>query len=274
MDYKKTAVTLMLFAMVIWGVHGAFANNMYPTQQEINQLIKNDFSEYMENIQKKLRANWQPPDFMEEGHVRVHFKLDRQGHVINAAVVESSGNDLYDESALEAIRECAPFGDFPENSLKEFISIKYSFDTILIEEERMNGYYELAKLNTSADPLKALEYLNMALARVGGEEASCFLYKRRAEIKERLGDIAGAKEDYDTYNLYTKRTNIKRVHLLRHMVETKSNAYMYHYLAYAYEQVGDYNNAIAALDMAINMTDENGVLKRYRNSLLQKQHSS
>ena len=170
--------------------------------------------------------------------------------------------------ALEAIKNSAPFGEFPENSLKEFISVKYSFDTILIEEERMNGYYELAKMNAGRNPEVALNYLNLALEQVGGEEASCFLYKRRAEIKERLGDTKGAQEDYEVYNLYTKRTNIKRVHLLKHLTETKPSAYLYHYLAFAYQQINDYPNALVAIDKAISMSVDNASLRHYKEELL------
>ena len=251
------------------------AEESFLQTENVNVLAQRDLSSYMDNLKEKLQSVWQPPDFMEEGHVRVFFKLNRQGQVMNAYIIESSGNDIYDESALEAIKAAAPFGDFPEDSLREMISIKYSFDTILIEEERMNGYYELAKANAGNNPYKALEYLSLAISQVGGEEASYFLYKRRAEIKEMLGDREGADRDWATYNLYTQRTNIKRLHLLKHLVEIKPSAYLYHYLAYAYEQMEDYDNAIAAVNGAIASTpeDTNNNLLRYRDSLMRKRES-
>ncbi len=275
MKFKNTTIAILLMTIILGLSHSTQAGEDYlPGKRPANEIVQNDFSEYMKELQDKLQKTWQPPDFMEEGHVRVYFKLNRQGRVMSASVIESSGNDIYDESALEALKDCSPFGNFPENSVREFISIKYSFDTILIEEERMHGYYELAKANAKNNPKMALEYMNMALNHVGGEEASGFLYKRRAEIKEQLGDYEGAAKDYETYNLFTKRTNIKRVHLLKHLVENKQSAYLYHYLAYAYEQVGDYKNAIGAIDKAIELTDENGKLKYYRNTLLQKSQNS
>lgn len=274
MDFRKSIITTLL---VFIGVTAPYVSNAeensYQTEN-VNVLAQRDLSSYMDNLKEKLQSVWQPPDFMEEGHVRVYFKLNRQGQVMNAYIIESSGDDIYDESALEAIKNAAPFGDFPEDSLREMIAIKYSFDTILIEEERMNGYYELAKANARNNPQKALEYLNMAISQVGGEEASYFLYKRRAEIKEILGDSEGAEQDWATYNLYTQRTNIKRLHLLKHLVETKPSAYLYHYLAYAYEQVGDYDNAIAAINIAIaNSPEANMNLIRYRDSLVNKREN-
>jgi len=272
MSLKNTIITTLFAASVIVFQQNVNAEEKFNTPyiKQADEFVKNDFSDYMENVKSKLQNNWQPPDFMEEGHVKVYFTLNRQGQLMSSSVIESSGNDIYDESAIEALKNCTPFGSFPKDSLREFISIKYSFDTILIEEERMHGYYEIAKANAKNNPRIALEYMNMAIAKVGGEEASCFLYKKRAEIRERLGDTKGAQEDLEMYNLYTNRTNIKRVHLLQHLVETKPSAYLYHYLAFAYEQVGEYQNAIGAIDKAIELTFDNGHLKRYKNQLAQK----
>ena len=57
-----------------------------PTQ---NQQTQSDFSDYMTNVKKKLQKNWVYPDFLEEGHVRVLFKLDREGNVIAGDILES-----------------------------------------------------------------------------------------------------------------------------------------------------------------------------------------
>ena len=269
----KSPIIVLVFLIIMPLLPPARAENSEQQAAQITVESRNEFSEYMKNVQEKLRATWQPPDFMEEGHVTVFFKLTRQGRVLNAAIIESSGDDIYDESALDAIKESAPFGEFPDESLREFISIKYSFDTILIEEERMSGYYELAKRYSKNNPQMALKYLDLAIDKVGGEEASSFLYKRRAEIKESLGDIASAKADYDTFSMYTNRTNIKRVHLLKHLAETRPSLYIYHYLAYAYEQVNEYDNAIEAIDKAILLSDSDTHLKTYRNSLVNKKQN-
>ena len=273
MSLKNSTIILVFLLIVMPLLPPVQAESFAQQPAQTGILAQNDFTEYMKNVQEKLNTTWQPPDFMEEGHVTVFFKLTRQGNIISASVIESSGDDIYDESALEAIKESAPFGDFPQGSSKEYISIKYSFDTILIEEERMNGYYELAKRYTKNNPQMALRYLDMAIDKVGGEEASCFLYKRRAEIKESLGDLVGAKADFDTYNTYTNHNNIKRVHLLRHLAETKPSVYIYHYLAYAYEQLNEYDNAIEAIDKAIMLANSDFNLKRYRNSLVTKMYN-
>ena len=261
-------LTLCLFFMPI----NVYAAELHSNETAVNKIVQEDFSEYMDNIHERLHTLWQPPDFMEEGHVKVYFKLDKKGNLYNPTIIETSGNDIYDESALYAIKKAAPFAEFPPNSAKEYIAIKYSFDTNLIEEERMKGYFELAKANTLRNPEIALEYLNKAIAEVGGEEASGFLYKRRADIKKQLGDFEGAQTDYEKYRLFTERSNIKRLHLLKHLSETQNSAYIYHYLAYAYEQVDDIENALNSINKAIELSDADteGDLKRYKKYLEKK----
>lgn len=241
-----------------------------PTQ---NQQVQADFSDYMKNIRTKLQKNWIVPDFLEEGHIRVLFKIDRQGNVISGDILESSGNALYDESAINAIHKSEPFGEFPPSSYKQTITINYSFDSTLIKSEKIKELYEQAKRYTYSDKQLALKYINEAIEEVGTDIESYFLYKRRAKIKEGLGDHLGAREDMDRYFELKSRADIKRVHLIKHQAEIDDSAFAYYYLAYAYEQIEDYQNAIDAIDKAIARTDLNQQYKRYRLELIKKQNN-
>lgn len=49
----------------------------------------------------------------EEGRVVLAFTLEADGRLASVRVVESSGSELLDEAALEAVREAAPFPSFP-----------------------------------------------------------------------------------------------------------------------------------------------------------------
>ena len=236
-----------------------------PTQ---NQQTQSDFSDYMTNVKKKLQKNWVYPDFLEEGHVRVLFKLDREGNVIAGDILESSGNPVYDESAVNAIHKSEPFGKFPENTTRQSITINYSIDTSFVKTDKIKELYEQAKRYTYSDKKLALEYIDKAIADVGSDSESYFLYKRRAKIKEGLGDHLGAKEDLEQYTKLKARSDIKRVHLLKHQAEIEDSAFAYYYLAYAYEQIKDYEGAIWAINKAIERTDLNQQYKRYRTELV------
>ena len=93
------------------------------------------------------------------------------------------------------------------------------------------------------------------------------------KIKEALGDHLGAREDILQYERMKAKVDIKRVHALKHQAEQEDTAFAYYYLAYAYEQIKDYDNAIWAINKAIERTDLNNQYKRYRTELVKHQES-
>ena len=250
------------------GVNAAESYNPYYNRPTKNQQVQADFSDYMANVRAKLQQNWVSPDFLEEGHVRVLFKVDRNGNVIAGDILESSGNPVYDESAVNAIHKSEPFGIFPENTTRQTITINYSFDTSFVKTDKIKELYELAKKYTYSDRQLALKYINQAIEEVGLDNESYFLYKRRARIKEGLGDHLGAKEDLEQHEKMKARVDIKRVHALKYQAEQEDSAFAYYYLAYAYEQIRDYEGAIWAINKAIERTDINQQYKRYLTELV------
>lgn len=267
MGVKGLIVVICMFSALS---AAAYSGDAYYNRPASNSQVVSDFSEYMDNVRGKLQKNWTPPDFLEEGHVRVLFKLDKNGNLIYGDIVESSGDEIYNESAIEAIRKSEPFGEFPKNTTRETITINYSFDTTLVKTDRMKQYYELAKKNFYSDRETALKYINLAIAEVQGDDEGYFLYKRRAKIKEALGDHVSANEDYKQYETMKARVDVKRVHALKHQAEVEDTAFAYFYLAYAYEQIHDYDGAIAAINKAIERTDLNQQYKRYKTELIKK----
>lgn len=242
--------------------------NSYCNRPTTNIQVQTDFADYMSNVRTKLQKNWVYPDFLEEGHVRVIFKIDREGNVIAGDILESSGNPVYDESAVNAIHKSEPFGKFPENSTRQTITINYNFDTTFVKTGQIKALYEQAKRYTYSDKQLALKYINQAIEEVGTDDESYFLYKRRGKIKEGLGDHLGAREDFKQYEKMKARIDVKRVHALKYQAEKEDSAFAYYYLAYAYEQIHDYEGAIWAINKAIERTDLNQQYKRYRTELV------
>lgn len=265
---KKSLFFVVLYIISTLISVNAYEYSPYYNRPTSNQQVQADFSEYMENLKTKLQKNWTTPDFLEEGHIRVLFKIDRNGNVISGDILESSGNALYDESAIHAIHKSEPFGEFPANSSRQTITVNYSFDTSIVKTDKMKYYYEQAKRYQYSDKQEALKYINLAIAEIQGNDESYFLYKRRAKIKEGLGDHVGALEDVKQYEKLKSKIDIKRVHALRHQAEVEDTAFAYYYLAFAYEQIKDYENAIWAINKAIERTDLNNQYKRYRTELV------
>ena len=267
---KKTLSILFVCICFTLGVsaYEYNSNYNYPTK---NQQVQADFSEYMQNVNKKLNQNWSHPDFLEDGHIKVLFKLDREGNVIAGDILETSGNSVYDESAIDAIHKSEPFGKFPENSTRQTLTINYSFDSSFVKTDKMKEYYDLAKLYTYSDKKEALKWINLAISEVQGDCEGYFLYKRRAKIKESLGDYLGAKEDFEEYEKLKLKVDIKRVHALKRRAEVEDSAFAYYHLAYAYEQIKDYDGAMWAINKAIERTELNQGYKRYRTELVKLQ---
>lgn len=264
MGVKSLIVVIsMLFTL------SAYAD-LYYNEPTHNVQVQNDFSDYMTNVNEKLQKNWTPPDFLEEAHTRILFKLNRNGEIYSASIIESSGDEIYDESAINALKKSMPFGAFPANTTRETLAINYSFDTSLVKTDKMKYYYDLSKQNFYSDKQAALKYINLAINEVRGDDESYFLYKRRAKIKEAMGEHVSAREDFEKYESMKARVDIKRVHALKHQAEVEDTAFAYFYLAYAYEQIKDYENAIWAINKAIERTDLNNNYKRYRTELVKK----
>lgn len=267
---KKLFIIVFLNFLLVLNVKAQTYNQDFYSNPTRNQQVKTDFSEYMENLKSKLQKNWVAPDFMEEGHIRVLFKIDRFGNVISGDILESSGNILYDESAVYAIHKSEPFGEFPENTTKQYITVNYSFDMKLIKTDKVQELYDLAKRYRYSDKKLALDYINQALKEVGSDDESYILYNCRGKIKESLGDYVGAKDDFEQYKKFKSRVDIRRLHALKHQAEQEDSAFIYYYLAYAYDLVEDYENAIKSIDKAIERTDLNQQYKRYRLELVKK----
>ena len=246
----------------------AYESIPYYNRSTNNKELQANFSDYMQSINAKLQKNWIVPDMLEEGHLRVLFKIDKEGNVISGDILESSGNPIYDESAVNAIHKSEPFGRFPENSNRETITVNYSFDMTNIKTDKIKELYNQAKRYAYSERKLALKYINEAIDEVGTDCESYFLYKRRAKIKEGMGDHVGAREDMEQYEKLKYRVDIKRVHLLKRQVEVEDSAFAYYYLAYAYEQIKDYDGAIWAINKAIERTDLNQQYKRYRTELV------
>jgi len=66
----------------------------------------------------------------EEGTVRLHFIMDRMGHVLSYNIAGSSGSSALDNEALELIRRADPLPavppDYPGNTLNLVVPIIFS----------------------------------------------------------------------------------------------------------------------------------------------------
>jgi TonB family protein len=86
-----------------------------------------DFSGYMAKMKKDIQAKWKPPKGIEQRKVVVTFSINRDGSIADGSVVQSSGVESIDKSALEALHDASPIDPLPKGAPKS-VQIRYLFD--------------------------------------------------------------------------------------------------------------------------------------------------
>lgn len=230
-----------------------------------------DFSAYMEQVRNKIQKSWYPPECLErDGHMLVKFSITRSGDIYSTEILESSGDSFYDASAMEALKKAAPFAHFPAQTARGSLTIKYSFDTSVVNTGDMQKYLALSDKYYNVNNRMALDYISRAIDEVDGDINAYFLYGRRGRIRGALGDSDGERADIEESKRLKAKYDKKRILASKIFAEMEQSPYSYFALAHSYDIAGDYENAIKAIDKAISMTDLNNQYKRYKAELMQK----
>lgn len=225
---------------------------------------QSDLDEYMTSLKEKIARVWEMPENNQKGHAEIVFKLNRDGEVVSADITESSGNIIFDQMAIYAVKKSAPFGALPEDSKREYLSIKYSFDSKAVETDKMEKYIAQSEQYYNIDKNISLNYLDKAINETKGESASYFLYARRGKLNKELGNIEESNKDLAECKRLKTIYDKKRIIAAKSALEAEPTALAYFSLANAYDIAGDYQEALINIDKAIDMTPLNQAYKRYK----------
>ena len=264
---KKFIISLSL-AIIFAYPCLAYENNL--NQPLRNTVCKYDFSDYMSGIHTKIQRTWTPPDVLEEGHAVVIFKINRNGDVVSSYIKESSGNRIYDESALKSIQQASPYAQLPDGSGKEYITILYSFDSSIVKTDHIKELVQLSETYINRDNQTALKYINQAIKEIDGDPAAYFLYARRHKINKLIGNSQEAQNDITECKRLKAIYDKKRIDKCKEALAQEETPFAYFTLANAYDMAGDCNNAIYNIDKAISMTELNHAYKRYRAEIMMR----
>ena len=86
-----------------------------------------DFGSYMTKMKQDIHNKWIPPKGLESRRVSVVFSIHRDGSIVNPEVVESSGNEDVDKSAMTALAAASPLAPLPKGAPRS-VDIRYVFD--------------------------------------------------------------------------------------------------------------------------------------------------
>ena len=95
------------------------------------------FTEFLQSVREKIKRSQRYPrsvrNLADGSEAQVQFTIRRDGSLIDAKVVASSGSKSLDAAALSAVRDAAPFPSFPEgqegSTLRLEIPISFQLKT-------------------------------------------------------------------------------------------------------------------------------------------------
>jgi len=85
------------------------------------------FPFYVRQVNKLIGDHWSRPEVKPGTTVAVRIVIDRDGTVHDATIVTSSGNPLYDRSALRAVLETSPLPPLPFAFNGTYLGVKIIF---------------------------------------------------------------------------------------------------------------------------------------------------
>ena len=86
-----------------------------------------DFGAYMAKMKRDIQKKWQPPRGFENRKIVTVFGIRRDGTIVEPAIVEGSGVEAIDRSALDALNAASPLDPLPPGAPK-LVQIRYQFD--------------------------------------------------------------------------------------------------------------------------------------------------
>ena len=90
-----------------------------------SQLVIDDF---MADMSKKIKEAWHQPPESFSYRISVSFEVLNHGKVRDIEVTKSSGSDIADKAAIDAVKNGAPFSDIDSSDADEKFTMAFSFD--------------------------------------------------------------------------------------------------------------------------------------------------
>lgn len=95
----------------------AVRGNQLSKGSAISGLTRLDHDKYLNALEARIKHEWRPPKFLANAKLRVRVVLliDGNGAILKKSILQSSGNGVFDESALVAIENALPLPPPPES---------------------------------------------------------------------------------------------------------------------------------------------------------------
>jgi colicin import membrane protein len=87
-----------------------------------------EYIRYFNSMQATLKSNWAWAGPRRKLKALVRFGVKEDGEIVGVKITQSSGEPLYDESVIRAVKKSSPLPAPPENYRKEFSDVEFSFE--------------------------------------------------------------------------------------------------------------------------------------------------
>ena len=125
---KKIIILLIINLLLTFNVKAEFENNPAELLKINNQQTnKINWQVYIDHVNKKIEANWNPPEITNTDEIVVKFNIGKEGNLINSKTVKSSGSIEADRAAISAIEKSSPFEPLPVNYKGDSLQVEYKF---------------------------------------------------------------------------------------------------------------------------------------------------
>jgi TonB family protein len=86
-----------------------------------------EFGPFMADLQRRIKKAWLPPRAPSSANCVIVFNVHLNGEMSGLRVQRSSGIAAYDNAALKAVEDAAPFRHLPEGAT-EAVDVQFTFD--------------------------------------------------------------------------------------------------------------------------------------------------
>ncbi|HEY9792619.1 MAG TPA: TonB family protein [Candidatus Obscuribacterales bacterium] len=84
-------------------------------------------SEYLSNLQSRIKSNWYPPPRTSTLSTQTSFKIEPNGRIIDVVISRSSGDEELDRACMQALKSASPAAALPPGT-REAVVVVFNFD--------------------------------------------------------------------------------------------------------------------------------------------------
>lgn len=109
-------------------INGWFTKGPYKSSEEAEKDKEPDMELYIDNLNKTIKRLWNAPKSNYSKTAQFLLEIDKEGNLVNTELSKSSGDAVFDRTALNTIKMAAPFAKLPEDYNLPTLIITYNFD--------------------------------------------------------------------------------------------------------------------------------------------------